>query len=468
MRVTTYRKAIAALLLCLAMPSIMASPGTATSDRQIRAEAQALLDRSARADGPGYELLIARDDQIVFHQARGSAQIELGVPLHPGQIYRIASITKMFTAVEVLHLAEAGKLSLDDTLETYVPNFPNGTAIHIRQLLNHTAGVSDHARNPTPGFFARNLSTTDLVAAVADRDPAFAPGAQMSYSNGGYILLGAIIEKVTGKPWHVAIRDDQLAPQQLTHTAYGDTSPIVPDRVAGYSTDNPDHNVENASFISASIPAAAGALDSNADDLFHWMRALQTGKLISSRSLSWMSTPTRLANASDPAHPYGMGMYLWKVRGQDMIGHTGQINGFASALAYLPKEHITIVVLANDDEADARTMARRLAAIALGQAYETPVEVPLSTDAMRALEGNYRMDATKVRTLTVTDGRLFAQVTGRHAVPLQATANGRLYFKPDELSYFLPVRNASGQVTRLDYFEGGDGPAKALPRVASP
>lgn len=462
---TTMRWACVVILWLLSNAVSATSP----SDAVVARQAQALLEQSARPDAPGLELLVAREDHVIFHAARGGADLELGVPSHAGQIYRIASITKMFTAAEVLKLAEQRRLSLDDTLDKYLPDFPGASRIHLRQLLNHTAGISDLTKNPQPGFVARKLDTATWLAELATRDPAFAPGTQQSYSNGGYIVLGAVIEKVTGKPWYQAIDDQLLTPLGLRQTRYGDNAAIIPDRVTGYTTDTPDHRVHNASYINASVPAAAGALVSSAEDLFHWMRLLANGRVISQASFLQMITPVSLPSGTEVTHPYGLGVYLWQVRGRTMIGHTGQINGFASAVGYVPDAQITVVVLANDDNLDARTMARRLAALALGQPYDTPVPVPLSATAMHALEGNYRIDDRTLETLTVKGGQLLAQRTGRHAVPLQATAQGRLYFVPDELSYFQPVRDPRGNVIRLDYVEGGDAPAQPWPRVeASP
>jgi D-alanyl-D-alanine carboxypeptidase len=440
--------------------------GQPLPDAAVATQAQAILDQAAQhPDTPGMELLIARGDRVIFHAARGSAEIELGVPLHTGQVYRIASITKIFTAAEVLKLAEQRRLSLDDTLDKYLPDFPGASRIRLRQLLNHTAGISDIAKNPQPGFFARKFDTAALLAQVSERDPAFAPGTQQSYSNGGYIVLGAVIEKVTGKPWHEAIREQLLEPLGLGQTGYGDNAELIPGRVAGYTTDTPDHSVRNASYIHASVPAAAGAFVSTADDLFHWMRALTGGKVIGNTWFTQMTAPPTLPHGVTATHPYGLGLYLWQVRGKPMLGHTGQINGFASAVAYVPSAQVTVVVLANDDNTDARTMARRLAALAMGEPYDVPVAVPLSKIELDALQGSYRIDDKTLETFTVKDGQLLAQRTGRHAVPLQATAQGRLYFVPDELSYFQPVRDALGKVIRLDYVEGGDAPAQSWPRV---
>jgi len=448
------------LLVVLAPLAAAASPTPAMVARQ----AQAALERATTSHGPGAVVLIAHGDKIIYRAARGSAQMELGMPLKADQTFRIASVTKMFTAAMVLKLAQLGKLSLDDTLATYVPGIANGQAITLRQLLNHTAGISDIVDDPQPGFFARKVDTATLIAEIKKRTSAFSPGTRFSYSNAGYILLGAVVEKVTGEPWQDAVRTNLIEPQGLKNTAYGDNARIIPGRVAGYTTDNADHHVENASYINASVPAAAGALVSTADDLLHWMRALAQGRVIGRDGFEQMTTVTGVAGAS--AHPYGFGMYIWQVRGNKMVGHTGQIDGFASALAYLPGQDITVVVLANDDNFDARTMARRMAAIALGQPYATPIAIVPTNEQLQALEGVYRVDDDTTETLSIREGRLYSQRSKHHEVPLMLTADQGLYFVPDELSYFTPMRDASGKVVRLDYFEGGDGPALSMPRIS--
>lgn len=428
-------------------------------------QAQAALEQATTRDGPGAVILIARGDEILYRAARGSAQIELGVPLKADQTFRVASITKMFTAAMVVKLAQLGKLSLDDKLASYVPGIANGETITLRQLLNHTAGVSDFVHDPQPGFFARKVDTATLIAEIQKRTPSFSPGTRFAYSNAGYILLGAVIEKVTGKPWQEALSTTLLDPLGLKQTSYGDNAKIVLHRVAGYTTDNADHHIENASYINASVPAAAGALISTADDLLHWMRALAQGRVVGRDGFEQM----KVVAANVPGmstHPYGFGMYIWQVRGSEMVGHTGQIDGFASALAYLPRQDITVVVLANDDNFDARTMARRMAAIALGQPYAEPVAIQPTNEQLHALEGIYRVDDATTETLSIKDGRLYSQRSKHHEVPLTLTVDQRLYFVPDELSYFSPVRDASGKVIRLDYFEGGDNPAIPMPRVS--
>ena len=443
-----------------------AHPAAASvDDARIAAQATHLLKSVAAPSGPGVAVLIARGDRIIYRTARGDADIELGVPLRPEQVFRIASVTKTFTAALMLKLAEQGQLSLDDPLSHYLPDFPNAAGITLRQLLTHSAGISDKAVLGQPGFGRRDVDTATLVAEIAKRPPAFAPGSAQSYSNAGFILLGAVIEKVTGQPWHAALHDRLLAPLGLKHTGYGIAATVIPGRVAGYTTDNPDHQVRNAAFISATIPAAAGALVSTLDDLRLWMRALAGGRVIGEASYRQMIAPVAPGGIM-PSHPYGMGMYVWHVRGETMIGHTGQIDGFASIMAYLPSSDVTIVALGNDDNFDAQNFGRRLAAIALGKPYPAIAGVPIPAAILNTLTGAYQ-EGPIVRTLTVKDGKLFAQRGGGNVVPLQMTADGQLHFVPDELSYFMPVRDTAGAVVRLDYFDHGDGPPVAAPRIGA-
>lgn len=450
------------LILLAYLP--FAAQSVLAAEADVAKQAQALLERSAAADGPGAVMLIARGDTVVYRGGKGLAQIELGAPMKSDQVFRVASVTKMLTAATVLKLRDAGKLSLDDTLATYLPNFPGASGITLRQLLNHTSGVSDRVTAPIPGFSRRDLDTATVVGEIAKRAPDFPPGARFSYSNAGFILLGAVIEKVAGKPWHEAVREQVVAPLRLTHTVYGDFGPLIPGRVAGYSHDGATWAVRNAGYISSSGPAAAGGFLSTADDLSQWMRALATGKLLKPASVQEMFTAGPEVPGTTPQARYGLGVYLWSVRGEPMIGHTGQIPGFASVVGYLPRQDVTVVGLFNDDEANARDQGRRLAAIALGKPYDEPVATRPSAAALAALAGRYQ-DGEEVRTLLVQDGQLFAQRGTRKPIPMQVTAAGELHFVPDELSYFAQVHDAAGRVVRLDYFSGGDGPARPMPRL---
>ena len=464
---------IALTIALVAISGLVAGPGAAAASApsaspgpaSIRTGADRLLTTTAATTGPGIAVLIARGDAIIYRAARGSADIELGVPLKPDQVFNIASITKMFTAATILKLAEQGKLSLGDPLTRYLPDFP-GEPVTLRQLLSHTGGISDKTppADLQPGALRRDYDMATLVAQIAKRPRDFTAGSDQSYSNSGFILLGAVIEKVTGKRWYEAERDLLFTPLGLRHTGYAIASYVIPGRVRGYTTDTPDHSVRNASYISMTVPASAGGLASTLDDLRMWMRALATGRVLSAGDFRQMTVPV-IPPGKTPSHPYGFGMYIWSVRGETMIGHVGQINGFASILAYLPARDLTIVALGNDGNFDAQNFGRRLAAITMGKPYPAVVSVPISTPDLNALAGSYQ-EGTGVRTLLVRDGKLYTHRGADADAPLQMTASGELHFVPDELAYFEPVRDASGSIVRLDDFEHGDGPPKPLPRLS--
>ena len=428
-------------------------------------ESNELLKRLISPDGPGAAVLIARGDQVLLRTARGRAQIELGEPLSADHVFRIASITKIFAAATVLKLVEAGKISLDDSLSKYLPDFPHASAITIRQLLNHTAGISDVAKKPDPGFGLSDHDTAAIIARIGQSPLDFTPGTRWAYSNSGFVLLGAVIEKVTGEPWYETLRKLLLEPLGLKHTGYGDHSALIPGRASGYTTDNPGHMVTNVRSFGATEPRGAGDLVSTVDDLRRWIRALAGGRVIDRALFQQMITPAPSLPGTPTGWRYGLGMILSHVRGAATIGHTGQTGGFASCVTYIPAAGITVVVLANDDNFDARGAGRRLAAIALGEPYRDPVAIPLTEEQARALAGRYRLDSTTIETLSVRDGKLYAQRGNHNVLPLQMTADNELHLVPDELSYWVPVHDAAGRVTRLDYYEGGDGPPRPLPRI---
>ena len=453
-------------LLLLLSVGLIAQLNRASEERsnaEIARASQLLLERTVPgADGPGAVLLVARGSDVIYRAARGRANVELAVPLTPDHVFRIASITKIFTSALVLKLAERGRLSLDDRLERYLPGFPGGDAITIRQLLDHTAGISDVVRDPQPGFSRRDISSEVRVAEIRKRPLDFPPGTKWAYSNSGYILLGAIAERVTREPWHVVLQREVLQPLGLQRTRFGDDSVLIAGRVTGYTRDR--QTIENAPFISMTIPDSAGALLSTADELHTWVTALMRGRVLGRGSLSQMLSPTAPANAASPGYQYGFGVYLWKVRGSTMIGHTGQINGFAAAVGYLPERDLAIVVLANDDTFDARVVGRRLAAIALGEPYPEVEAVTASSQLLAQMEGSYRLDAQTVATLVVKDGTLWWQRGNRRPLPMQVTSKEAFHFVPDELTYIIPVRR-DGRVVALDYFPDGEAPPSRLPRI---
>ena len=446
-----------------------ASPASAmkqsTPEIQMMQVEAALFAAVPDAKEPGAVVLIARGEDVLSVTARGIADVAWDIPLAPTQTFAIASITKTFTAAAVVKLAEEGRLSLDDTLSTHVPEFGDTSGITIRELLSHTAGVSDRSilSGGPPGFLRQDITVADLVTQIATQPSDFNHGRRQRYSNAGYILLGAVLEKVTGKTWDAAIRDLVIAPAGLSETGYAPVSTIIPGRVAGYTNDTADRTLANAEYISLSVPASAGGLVSTAGDLHRWMRALVNGEIVSTENFRLMTTPVIPADGPS-ASPYGLGFYVWNIRGEAVIGHTGQINGFTSMLAYLPREDVTIVVLANNDGFDAQTFGRRLAAIMAGSPYEVVNPNAAGPEDLEAFEGSYG-EGQGARIILVRDNQLFTRRGSSREIRMAVSAKGDLHYNPDELTFFTPIRDASGKVIALDYYARGEGPAVRLVRT---
>lgn len=419
-------------------------------------EIDALLVRSFPEDAPGVAVLVARGDTVIYRSARGRADIEAGVPLKPEDRFRIGSVTKQFAAAGVLKLVEAGKVKLDDPLSKYVPGYPDGDKITVLQLLNHTSGVKSYTGIPghMAGPIRNDLTTAQLIDVFKDHPVDFAPGMQWAYNNSGYVLVGAVIEAASGQPWHEYLRTAFFEPLGMRDTGYGHDPAVIAKQVNGYTHDGT--KPVPAMPLSMTQPHAAGALVSNVDDLLRWNRALHEGRVLKSETYRRMITPE--GKAVDARYGFGLGADT--VRGQPQLQHGGGIFGFSSFLAYLPGPDISVVVLENDDAYPGRerseALARRLAAIALGNPYPAPIAVPVEAAALQAAEGVYRFPSDVVRTLRVVDGRLTAQRTGGNRSTLVPIETDDFLYE-DGFNRLKLERDAQGRITGMRFFANGEG-----------
>jgi D-alanyl-D-alanine carboxypeptidase len=455
-----------AFAAALASPPLAAEPLAAAVER----EGERLVTAfTADASGPGVAVLVARGDEVLFRGARGMASIELGVPLSADHVFRIGSVTKQFGAAGLLALVDDGKVALDDPLSRFLPDYPDGDAITIAQLLNHTSGIKSYTG--IPGYMdqeiRRDLDTAALVAVFRDQPVDFAPGAEWKYNNSGYVLVGAVIEQASGMRWDRWLQQRMFAPLEMRHTRGGEGLDVVAMHVSGYGSDA-QGGVQIAAPISMSQPHAAGALLSTVDDLWRWNRALHGGRLLSADSYQRMITPE--GAAAENGHAYGYGIQAITLRGRPALEHGGGIHGFLSSLIYLPDGEITVAVLRNSTApagANIGMMARQLAAVALGDPYPEarPVELPLAE--LQALEGVYRVDAEITRTLRVADGVLTSQRSGGSPFRLIPIGDDRFLFE-QSLSYLRIERDAQGAPIALRFHQGGEGDGERSLRSDEP
>ena len=450
----------AALLLILTGAAPAATPATPAA---MAAYAEQLLDaQKVGRDAPGVTVLVARGDQLLYKGARGLASVELGVPLQPDQLMRIGSVTKQFAAAALLRQIDDGKARLDDPLSRFLPDFPNGSQITLLQLLNHTSGVKSYTG--IPGYMdnpiRRDLSTAELIREFKDQPVDFKPGEKWAYNNSGYVLLGAVVEAISGKSWHESIDELLLKPAHITSVHYQAGDVLFKGMVQGYTV-NRRGEVAPADFLSMTQPHAAGALIANTEGLWRWNQALHGGRLLGAASYQRMITPEGPAKAAN----YGFGIGATTLRGQPLLSHGGGIPGFASMLSYLPQSGTTVVILRNTDGPGFAMdlVARKLAAFAIGEPFAEPQAVAVPPESLKAAEGVYGREG-QTRTLRLTDGVLHSQRSGGRASPLIPLGQDRFALR-DSLTTLQIERDTQGRGAAVVVFNNGEPEAERWART---
>ena len=370
----------------------------------------------------GVSIAVVKNGRTVLAKGYGFADLENDVPATVETVYRIGSITKQFTSAAIMRLMEQGKLSLDDTLQKFFPDFPTqGNRVTVRHLLNHTSGIRSYTSlGPKWARVVRlDLAADSMVALFANEPFDFKPGDAYRYNNSGYFLLGMIIEKLSGKRYAQYLQDEFFTPLNLKSTMYCDQAPLIRRRARGYAT-QPGGKFINAEPLSMTQPYAAGALCSTVNDLVTWAQALASGKVVSPASYKLMTTPVTL-NDGKPM-TYGFGLGTGTLGGHRQVSHNGGINGFVSELHHYPDDSLITVVLTNTGALTAIQLERLIARRALG-IKDLPA-VPIEASALERLGGEYATGNTRLKVF-VENGRLRAQPPGAPAFSLKHVGDGR-------------------------------------------
>ena len=309
-------------------------------------------------------VLVAKDNATLFAKGYGFANAEHEVPNTPRTKFRLGSITKQFTAMAILILAERGKLKLDDPVGKYIDDSPKAwEGVTIHHLLTHTSGMPSYTDDFTYGLRMMMPETVKtMIARFRDKPLDFKPGEKFHYSNSGYFLLGAIIEKVSGERYESFLKKVIFDPLGMHDTGYDHAATVLPGRASGYTLAG--DGLRNAEYLDMSQPFSAGSLYSTVEDLARWDRALGDGKLISKESYAKMYSPAK--------NDYAYGWMVATIKGRKLIAHGGGINGFVSEILRYPDQKLCVVVLCNVLPQNAGQVAHDLAAIAFGEPYEMP------------------------------------------------------------------------------------------------
>jgi len=368
-------------------------------------------------------VLVAQHGKTIFGQSYGMADLEWSIPNSSTTRFNIASMTKQFTAAAVLLLEDRGKLKTDDSIRKYFPEAPaSWDKITIYNLLTHTSGISDDAATYVPG-------TPDKMI-FHDKPPNFQPGEKWSYVNMGFLVLGYLIEKISGQTYEEFLKENIFQPLGMNDSGLESFVTILPHRASGYW---PGANgLENAARPDTRLGFASGALYSTTEDLLRWEEGLFGGKVLSPASFHKMTTPFR--------NDYACGLFSRRVNGHLVIEHNGDNIGFNAVMAYYPEEGLAIIVLANQNGQSMDKIATALAALAHGETVPPPSihkEIRLSSVVLARYAGKYQF---------ADGGSVEMASEGNHLV----TSSGTLFFPESETKFFSKAFDMQVEFLRDD------------------
>ncbi|NER14708.1 serine hydrolase [Leptobacterium flavescens] len=436
------------LLLSFLLPSVHGQSLEEKIDR--------LLQEKYKTDGPGATALVAKNGKVIYSKAFGMADLELNVPMKPEHIFEIGSITKQFTAVSVLMLVEQGKLNLDDEITVFIPDYPtHGKRITVHHLLTHTSGIKSYTSMPVLREIAtKDLTPMELIDVFKDEPMDFDPGEAYRYNNSGYILLGYIIEKLSGESYANFIQKNIFDKAGMNSSYYANHFKLIKGRASGYMRSN---EYINANYISFSIPYAAGSLMSNTNDLLKWQQAINNNTFVKEETIKKAFTNYTLNNG-EPIY-YGYGWAINEINGSPSREHGGGIFGFTTQGIYIPGQDVYVAVLTNCSCNSPGDVTTKIAALAIGKPFPEPENIiSLSESQLKKWLGKYKFEDEAIRSITLENGQLFSQREGSNArFKILPLSPDHFYFEDGFIEYKFSKSKGKREVlfkNRINHSKG--------------
>jgi D-alanyl-D-alanine carboxypeptidase len=450
---TAFQKCILLAIVLIVLPAAADETKTSSSAHR-KTSFSEQVDRYIRPlaemrDFSGV-VFVARAGKVLVRHAYGLASQELHVAATPSTVYGIGSVSKTFTAAAIILLVEQGKVSLDDPVAKYLPDFRPDDKITIRHLLAHESGLQDYFNFPEYSAHRAEPITLDAFAALASTRPLdFPPGTKGSYNGSGYKVLALLVERISGQSYRTFVSRNLLAPLHLEHSGDMTDHDLVEGLAPGYDPGFPPHYLQPAAHESRTWLEGNGSLYSTVDDLYRWGEATRSDALV-----HW----SRLA------YPYG-----WGKRnrfGRDGLEQSGRISiGYVAYLAIYPKDDVVVVVLSNIQAAVAEQMGIDLAAMVFGERYVIPKRRPgaltdrRSDAALASYAGRYDFGNGFVITVKAEDEGLWIAGPDGAFLVLDQEQPPVFFFRPLYVMVTFE-RDTAGHVTGLDW--GGQVHAKKV------
>jgi CubicO group peptidase (beta-lactamase class C family) len=403
-------------------------------------------------------VLVAKKGAILLQKGYGYKNAAKKEMNDGNTIYQIGSITKQFTAAIILRLQESKKLSLQDKLSKYFPLLPGADKVSIENLLSHTSGFYNYTNdeNFMKTEAVKPASQEKILALFKDKPLEFEPGTQFNYSNSGYILLGYIIEKVTGKPYELIVRQQIFAPLKMTHSGFDFASLQSADKAIGYNVLTASGNTP-AGIVDSSVSFSAGAIYTTVGDLFKWDRSLYKEKILRKASLKNAYTIRK--------GQYGLGWVIDSAYGQEIYQHGGGIFGFSTFINRSPQEDICIILFDNKGDGALGKIATQINAILHNKPFELPIariEIAVDSSILKQYAGDYELSPNFVLAVTLEEGKLMLQATGQGKAALLAEKENFFFLKIADVQVEF-IRDEAGKTDKLILHQNGnDMPAKRI------
>jgi CubicO group peptidase (beta-lactamase class C family) len=371
-------------------------------------------------------VLVAQKGKILLEKGYGLKNVTDQTLNDTHTIFQVGSITKEFTAAIILKLASEKQLSLSDPLSKYYAEFPNGDSITIENLLSQSSGIFNYT--DINDFWTRSGKPAveqSVIDTIKKRPLLFTPGSKFSYSNSNYMLLAYIIQKVTGKPYEMVVRERIFKPLDMSYSGFDFTGLKNPDKAKGYWDFTAMKTTEGPLYDSSEF-TGSGNLYSTVRDLYKWHQALQEGRIL---------TPKLQEQAYLPrAGQYGYGWELDTIYGKKIVGHGGRMFGFESKMIRIPEDDVFVVLLNNSSDGPyLRAIARNILAILYGKPFDAPERpVQLTEEQLNAYIGRFGEDEQHTFEVRLVNGHLFGMESPQNALELLPLEGNRFHFMEHE------------------------------------
>ena len=404
----------------------------------------ALLEKAVDLNLFNGTVLVSKKGEIVYEKAYGYQNVEKNILNTPNTIYQIGSTTKEFTAAVILKLIENHKLSLDEKLSNYFPEIVRSNEITIKHLLTHTSGIYEILRDPkafNSGSQAR--SKEQMLSFFINKPLDFDPGTNYSYCNSGYILLGLIIEKVTGKSYEQVVKDFILKPLGMKHTGFDFIGLQSTNKAVGYSKYTKTEKEASKPWDSTAT-YSAGSLYSTVEDLYRWHKGLLNYKVYNKASLEKATTPF--------LEGYGLGCWIDMIYDKKVVSHGGNIFGFTGYFGRIQEEDVSIIILNNIFNRQIETIGQSILAILYDKPYSYFDEMNMKPDILEKYVGTYDVNVDYKIKITRTASQLFIQRNNEATIEIFPYKENTFFQKDDDIT--IAFKEEKDSITKITIMEG--------------